>query len=159
MRKHVIFLVILFLFCASRASAGENFILDPSTGFGVQQDAEGPNFRARTDFSSKEKTSFGDTFEASKETVPPYVVAMPKNIRYPSWARREGFQGKLVVAIEILEDGNVGKWRIARSTGNEKLDQSTVESILTWKFQPAMKQGRPIRTFIEVPVNFELIRN
>ena len=88
----------------------------------------------------------------------PFLISMSKPITYPRGARRKGSEGLLVASLEILEDGNVGRWQIVRSTGEELLDNAAVKAFLTWKFQPAMKNGKPVKTCIQVPINFELTK-
>lgn len=139
--------------------AGENAALDPVARAMTQNDSAELNLRRQTDFLQRWKSNLLSDNRRGEETALPYVISMPKPIPYPRWARREGFQGRLVIAIEVLEDGSVGRWRIEKSTGDEKLDKTSVDSILTWKFHPAMEKGRPVKTCIEVPINFELIRD
>ena len=91
-----------------------------------------------------------------EEEALPVLISMARPIAYPGWARHKGLEGLLVAVFEILEDGSVGQWQIVKSTGDELLDKAAVKAFLTWKFQPAMKNGRPVKSYIQIPINFEL---
>ncbi len=86
----------------------------------------------------------------------PYLLSAPKPIRYPAWAVREGWQGDLVLAIEVLTDGSVGRYAVAKSTGHVRLDRAVIAAVKTWKFQPSTKNGKPIVECAELPVHFEI---
>ena len=45
--------------------------------------------------------------------------------------------------------------KVARSLGMG-LDQKAIEAVRKWKFEPAMKDGRPVAVQINVEVNFRL---
>lgn len=88
--------------------------------------------------------------------VLPYLASSPKPIQYPRWAINQGWQGRLVMAIEILTDGTVGRYKVMKSTGHRMLDSAATDAVRTWKFKPAIKDGNVITTCIEIPVTFEL---
>ena len=86
----------------------------------------------------------------------PYILSYAKPISYPRWAAKEGRQGKAILAIEVLASGKVGRYRVVKSTGSKMLDKAAIQAIQTWEFHPAMKEGKPVRTCIEIPVEFTL---
>ena len=86
----------------------------------------------------------------------PYLKEKPEPIRYPKWALGQGWKGTLLVAIEILETGNVGRWKIMRSTGHELLDNAAVKAIRKWKFEPGKQKEKPIVSCIQIPIYFVL---
>lgn len=86
----------------------------------------------------------------------PYLVSYPKQISYPMWAIHQGWEGKLVLAVEILQNGSVGRTAVMESTGRKILDEAATHSIQTWKFHPAMKNGQPALTCIQIPIVFQL---
>ena len=45
--------------------------------------------------------------------------------------------------------------RVARSLGMG-LDQKAIQAVRNWKFEPAMKDGKPVAVQINVEVNFRL---
>ncbi len=86
----------------------------------------------------------------------PYLISQPKPISYPRWAIRQGWQGRFVIAIEIRTDGTVGRYKVMKSTGRRILDKVATDAVRSWKFQPAVKNGKIVVTCIEIPVIFEL---
>ena len=86
----------------------------------------------------------------------PYLISAPKPIQYPRWAIRQGWEGRLEIALEILADGSVGRTRVMKSTGRRLLDETAAEAVKTWRFAPAQKDGQFFLTCIEIPVSFRL---
>ena len=86
----------------------------------------------------------------------PYLISNPKPIVYPRWAVRQGWQGKLSIALEILANGSVGRTKVMQSTGHRMLDQAGEQAVHGWKFSPAVKNGRPVVTCIQIPIIFQL---
>lgn len=86
----------------------------------------------------------------------PYLISTPKPIQYPRWAIRQGWEGRLEIALEILADGSVGRFKVMKSTGYHLLDGAATEAVRTWRFAPATKSGKFFLTCIELPVTFQL---
>ena len=88
-----------------------------------------------------------DAYPLYRENVPPV---------YPEIARIRGYEGIVLVAAEILPDGRVGNMKIRKSSGHAILDQSAVEAVKPWKFEPARKSGKPFAVWVELPIKFVL---
>ncbi len=93
--------------------------------------------------------------------VLPIPVARPRYDRnpkppYPRIARRRGYEGVVVLKVEILPDGRVGEILVKKSSGYPVLDRSALKAVRQWRFVPAKRGGDPIRMWAEVPVRFEL---
>jgi protein TonB len=86
----------------------------------------------------------------------PSLQGDPVPIRYPRWAVREGWEGSFMVAVEILETGKVGRWKVMESTGYPLLDQAATHAVQQWLFHPAREQGQPIVSCIQIPIHFKL---
>ena len=52
-------------------------------------------------------------------------------------------------------DGHPRDVKVARSLGMG-LDQKAIDAVKRWKFEPAMKDGKPVAVQINVEVNFRL---
>ena len=78
---------------------------------------------------------------------------------YPPLARLRGYQGVVVLFVEVLVDGRVGQVGIRRSAGHEILDRAALEAVRTWRFEPGRKEGRTVTMSVEVPVRFVLNGN
>jgi protein TonB len=78
---------------------------------------------------------------------------------YPEIARVHGYEGIVFVFAEILPDGRVGNMKIRKSSGYAILDQSAIEAVKPWKFEPAKKSGNPFTVWVELPIKFILHNN
>lgn len=76
--------------------------------------------------------------------------------RYPATARIRGFQGETVLRVLVAADGQVRSVTVAASSGHRELDQAALAAVRTWRFQPAIEQGRPVAAWVQVPVVFRL---
>ena len=74
---------------------------------------------------------------------------------YSEEARKARFQGSVVLATIIREDGSVQIDRIARGLGFG-LDEKAIEAVLQWKFEPGRINGKPVPVQLYVEVNFNL---
>ena len=150
------FIMVLFL-ASSAASAVEPIAVEPAVQSSASQSSE--IFRAVVTGNDQLILNPGAVFTKGgsyEGTQLPYLISNPKPIPYPRWALRQGWQGDLEIALEILKDGHVGRYKVMKSTGHKVLDEAAVEAIHTWRFHPAMKNGKIILTCIQVPVKFQI---
>ncbi|MBE9035017.1 energy transducer TonB [aff. Roholtiella sp. LEGE 12411] len=68
--------------------------------------------------------------------------------KYPEAARRRGIEGRVEVAVDTDDKGNVTNVRVAKSSGNRDLDEETLRQARNWKLKPASggRQGVSIAT-------------
>ena len=121
-----------------------------------------------TPLSSAETPIKGEDFKASlipqggdSRRSRPITLARPRYDRnpkpsYPRIARRRGYEGVVVLKVEILDNGRVGELRVKRSSGHHILDRSALKTVKQWKFIPAKRGEDPIRIWVEIPIKFEL---
>jgi protein TonB len=91
----------------------------------------------------------------------PLPVVGPKYYRnpkppYPRIARRKGYEGIVVLKVEILPNGRVGEIRVKTSSGHRMLDRSALKTVKGWKFIPAKQGEDPIGMWAEIPIRFDL---
>ena len=75
---------------------------------------------------------------------------------YPQAARQKGYEGLVLISVEILENGSPGQLLVKKSSGYEILDQAALSAVRKWKFFPASKNSVHIRTWGDVPIRFVL---
>jgi protein TonB len=75
---------------------------------------------------------------------------------YPASERRDGHQGTVMLAIEVLENGRIGQVRIESSSGYERLDEAAVRQAKRWRLKPGMRDGVPVIMWKRIPVHFRL---
>ncbi len=74
---------------------------------------------------------------------------------YSEEARKAKYQGTCVLWLIVGPDGKPRDVKIARALGMG-LDEKAIEAVRNWKFEPAMKDGKPVAVQINVEVNFRL---
>ncbi len=95
------------------------------------------------------------------DTEPDFKASYLNNPRpsYPMVARRMGWEGKVVLNVEVLAEGSCGAVNVFRSSGHEVLDNAAVATVKGWRFTPAKRGGRSITQWFKVPINFSLEGN
>lgn len=74
---------------------------------------------------------------------------------YSDEARRAKYQGSVLLWLVVGADGLPSDIRVVRSVGLG-LDEKALEAVRTWRFQPGLKDGKPVATQINVEVSFRL---
>ena len=86
------------------------------------------------------------------------VLSAPKP-SFPEDARIAGFEGKAVLTAEIDEAGDVTAATIRTSSGREDCDVSALDTVRSkWKFEPARRDGIPVRSEEKIVVTYALKR-
>lgn len=78
---------------------------------------------------------------------------------YPMVARRMGWQGKVVLNVEVLASGFPGQIKLHQSSGREVLDNAAANTVKNWRFVPAQHAGRAVTQWFRVPIVFSLEDN
>ncbi|MBI2226587.1 MAG: energy transducer TonB [Betaproteobacteria bacterium] len=98
------------------------------------------------------------TVPKARASEPDYIARYLHNPPppYPWQARRMGIEGRVVLQVEILQNGNTGRIEIRQSSGHELLDQAAITAVGGWRFDPARIAGAPITAWADVPISFRL---
>lgn len=75
---------------------------------------------------------------------------------YPQEARKKGYQGEVMLKVEVLANGQVGQVEVKKSSGYELLDRSASATVKQWKFIPAKKGKEKIPFWVNIPIKFQL---
>jgi TonB family protein len=82
----------------------------------------------------------------------------PKSTPEPEFteiARYEKYPGTVVVNVVVGTDGNVHRIRLVRALGLG-LDESAETRLKTWRFEPALRDGKPVAVEMNIEVSFNL---
>jgi TonB family protein len=87
--------------------------------------------------------------DAVADTSTPAGTAPPRSASahhsyYPPLSRRLGEQGEARVSFTIEPDGTVSDPKIAASSGFPALDAAGLVSVKTWRYRPAVQDGKPV---------------
>ncbi|HZS29505.1 MAG TPA: energy transducer TonB [Candidatus Angelobacter sp.] len=89
-------------------------------------------------------------------------VSAPKPVHtpdpeYSEQARRAGIAGDVLLWLVVDEQGKVVRIRVMRCLG-AGLDERAVQTVSTWRFEPAQRDGQPVAVQLNVDVTFHLYR-
>jgi len=77
---------------------------------------------------------------------------------YPMLAKRRGWEGKVLLEVEVRSDGTPGTIKVARSSGREVLDNAALKAVGRWLFEPARRGDEPVTSTMTLSIVFKLER-
>lgn len=104
--------------------------------------------------SSKGNESAEFAKVSDKGVVAPVPLEKP-DPKYTPEAKAGKVQGIVKLSIVIEPDGTVGDVKVIQSL-EKSLDQSAVDTVKTWKFKPATKDGKPVAVKSDIEIMFAL---
>src|SRR5215813_160593 len=96
----------------------------------------------------------GGVFKVGGGVLAPKPISTP-DPEYSEEARKAKYQGTCVLWLIVGPDGKPRDIRVSRTLGLG-LDEKAIEAVKQWKFEPAMKDGKPVAVQINVEVDFRL---
>jgi periplasmic protein TonB len=75
---------------------------------------------------------------------------------YPARAKREGWEGRAVLRVQVLTNGRPGQVTVQTSAGRQQLDDAALAAVKGWTFVPARRGGAPTSGWVTVPIEFRL---
>ena len=75
---------------------------------------------------------------------------------YPTFAKRMNEQGKVVLRVELGEDGRVANATVKTSSGHQRLDAAALSAVKAWRCKPSVRNGVAVRAMAMQPFNFIL---
>ena len=76
---------------------------------------------------------------------------------YPEYARGRGWEGTVILKVLVGSDGKVQSIIVKRSSGHQILDESALNTVRKWQFQPARVGNMAFSSWINIPVRFVLV--
>lgn len=78
---------------------------------------------------------------------------------YPRTARWLGINGHVTLAIVVRADGTVTKTPhvVTVNPTGQGFAESALDAVRTWRFTPAIREGRPVKSTLTIDVEFELL--
>lgn len=108
------------------------------------------------------------TEPAARESTRPARPAAPVNREaralnqpapeYPATAQRSGEEGTVIVRVDVDANGNPIDVELAQSSRSRDLDRAALRAVRGWTFEPAIRDGKPVASSVQVPVDFRLER-
>jgi TonB family protein len=99
------------------------------------------------------EVSRGDLVGPGQGVVEPVFVSSPR-IAYPPAARQQAVSGKVVVLILVNEEGTVKEAKLQQGLASKfGVNEAVLDSIRHAKFQPATKNGIPVKMWRTIVVD------
>ena len=96
-----------------------------------------------------------DGYQNTKTFSAGYASYMPQP-KYPLISRRNKEEGSIFFNIELDENGKLITYSIIKSSGYKRLDKEAEKALKAAKFQPALKNGIPVKSDFDLTITFTL---
>lgn len=137
------YLLILLSFASLTSCKNHQLIVEPETQtILVQQRYAAPPLKAEG---------------IDGEATPLNLTEVKMTIGYPQEARDLGEQGQILLKVTIDENGDYVEHELLDSA-SEILAQQVEGEIWRVKFEPGLKDGKPVPFTVEIPFNFKLLK-
>jgi TonB family protein len=104
---------------------------------------------------AQERTDTSEViYELKDVSVRPKAIRTP-NPEYCERARKKKINGTVLLEMTVASDGSVRDVRVTQSVF-PCLDSQAVAAVSTWRFEPAMKDGKPVAVHLKSEVGFHL---
>lgn len=130
----------------------------PSVPATSQSQAELPQSASEQSEASSASAPAG-TGGQKLATVPAQVGQFQANNphpKYPMQARRRRMEGLVILTVRVNEDGRVADARVKATSGYELLDNSALETVRLWRFEPGRQGASVMASWTDVRINFHL---
>jgi periplasmic protein TonB len=107
---------------------------------------------------AQEQSASDPVYEIHK--VGDYGVTAPKPLYHPDpeytdRARKKKISGTVLLSIVVTPEGTVRDAKVTTSLDKD-LDQQALNTVNTWKFQPATKDDKPVSVRLAVEMTFRI---
>lgn len=122
--------------------------LDVQNGMGIQQPQVGPSNKSGG-------PGLPAAFEFEEVDQPPKAMRKVMPV-YPQEAKQNKIKGKVILRFLVNKKGNVEKAKVVFSKPKGIFEDKALEAIRKWKFKPGKYKEKPVRTWVMLPIDFEL---
>lgn len=93
--------------------------------------------------------------DANIEKPLPRFTVSP--VEYPLELWDQDVEGSTLVRVLVNEEGGVDSALVMESSGYSALDSAAVHGAMSMEFDPATREGEPLRVWARVPVHFSKV--
>ncbi|WP_374013845.1 energy transducer TonB [Pseudoxanthomonas koreensis] len=125
-------------------------------GFAPASTSETAPDAASVTATDRPATGTGDSTRPANPDRAPRPLADNAQPRYPATALRDGIEASVVLSIVVDANGVPAEIAVVEREGarDHALDRAAVQAARQWRFEPAIRDGRPAQATVRVPVEF-----
>jgi periplasmic protein TonB len=95
--------------------------------------------------------------EATPAPIEARLAYRAAPLNFPAAAVRQHMHGTVLLRVLVDEQGQPLQVLVEHGSGYPLLDRSARQQVLgSWRFEPAVVHGQPVRAWAQVPVHFDL---
>lgn len=83
-------------------------------------------------------------------------TSQPNQTIYPAASQSAGEQGVAKIKAYVRPNGRATRVRIVESTGYQDLDDAAVQTVMNWRFVPAMQNGEAVSDWTNLQIAYTL---
>jgi len=120
-----------------------------------------PEQAAETAATNSSTSSDSSSSAASSSVVAPRFDAAYLNNpapAYPMQSRRLNEAGRVLLRVQVSEEGSALQVQLHQSSGHSRLDQAALDAVKRWRFIPAKRGDVAVSEWVIVPITFNLTR-
>lgn len=102
----------------------------------------------------KDATTFHSSAGAVSEAKPKYMRNPAP--AYPEQSRKNREEGVVLLAVDVDAAGRPKEIHIKNGSGYTLLDESALNTVRRWKFEPAKIGSLKVESKVEIPIRFQL---
>lgn len=141
---------------------------DSRTGSRIPKDSTGKPIASASGGKKSSKDNSAKPKDAKKEEelIPEVdaviqvdqlaVITRSEKASYPKEEAKNRVEGTVWIASLVDTKGRARDHKIWKSSGNAKFDQAAMQAAVTFKFQAAQREGKPIMTWLKHRIDFRL---
>lgn len=92
---------------------------------------------------------------AGKVDSKPRVLRRSK-VKYPELARKSKITGHVLLRFHLDEKGSISRLQVLKADPPGVFEAAALAAVKEWSFAPAIKDGRPVPYWVELPMPFIL---
>lgn len=96
----------------------------------------------------------GTGFSGKVDSKP--KVLNRSKVKYPEAARKNKVTGHVLLRFHLDEKGSISRLQVVKAEPPGVFENAALASVKHWRFAPAMKDGRPVPYWVELPMPFIL---
>lgn len=132
------------------------YTINRTITYGLPVAAHGGRPQQVIDDNNEKVYDVVDQMPAFPGGVSGLVDYLSQNVHYPDLARVNNIQGRVMVKFVVEKDGSINECKIVKSV-DPSLDKEALRVVKSMpKWQPGMKDGKPVRVSYTVPISFKL---